>query len=62
VYAVEIDNSLPRTFQLMELRGYPKREDESDGKEAWPLHYVDESFGSALELVDSALLTIERSR
>ena len=60
VYAVEIDNSLPRTFQLLELRGYPKREDESDGKEAWPLHYVDDTFGSALELIDSALLTIER--
>jgi hypothetical protein len=62
VYAVEIDNSLPRAFQLLELRGYPKREDESDGKEAWPLHYVDESFGSALELIDSALLTIERGK
>ncbi len=62
VYAVEIDNSLPRTFQLLELRGYPKREDESDGKEAWPLHYVDDSFGSALELIDSALLTIERGQ
>ena len=60
VYAVEIDNSLPRTFQLLELRGYPKREDKSDGKEAWPLHYVDDTFGSALELIDSALLTIER--
>jgi hypothetical protein len=62
VYAVEIDNSLPRAFQLLELRGYPKREDDDDGKEAWSLHYVDESFGSALELIDSALLTIERRK
>jgi hypothetical protein len=62
VYAVEIDNSLPRTYQLLELRGYPKREDESDGKEAWPLHYVHDTCGSALELIDSALLTIERGK
>lgn len=25
-YAVEIDNSLPRTFQLLDLIGYPQRE------------------------------------
>lgn len=61
VYAVEIDNSLPRTFQLLELRGYPKREDADDGKEAWALFYVDASFTSALDLIDSALLTIARA-
>lgn len=60
VYAVEIDNLLPQTFQLLELVGYPKREDEEDGKEAWALYYVDGGFGSALELIDSALLTIDR--
>lgn len=60
VYVVEIDNSLPRAFQLLELRGYPKREDGDGGKEAWSLHYVDDTFGSAVELVDSALLTIDR--
>jgi hypothetical protein len=59
VYAVEIDNSLPKHFQLLDLRGYPKRGD-ADGKEAWALYYVDETFGPALELIDSALLTIER--
>ncbi len=59
VYAVEIDNLSPVTFQLLELVGYPKREDE-DGKEAWSLYFVDEGFGSALELIDSALLTIDR--
>ena len=59
VYAVEIDNLDPSTYQLLELVGYPKREDE-DGKEAWSLFYVDESVGSALELIDSALLVIER--
>ena len=59
VYAVEIDNALPRTFQLLELRGYPKREDNAD-KETWGLYYVDETFTTALDLIDSALLTIER--
>lgn len=59
VYAVEIDNLSPVTFQLLELVGYPKREDE-DGKEAWSLYFVDDGFGSALKLIDSALLTIER--
>lgn len=59
VYAVEIDNLNPVTFQLLELVGYPKREDE-EGKENWSLYFVDDDFGSALELIDSALLTIER--
>ena len=59
VYAVEIDNLDPSTYQLLELVGYPKREDE-DGKEAWSLFYVDESVGLALELIDSALLVIDR--
>jgi len=60
VHAVEIDNRLPQTFQLLELRGYPKRGDDENGREAWALYYVDDGFGSALELIDSALLTIER--
>lgn len=59
VYSVEIDNLRPVTFQLLDIVGYPKREDE-EGKEAWSLYFVDEGFGSALKLVDSALLTIER--
>jgi hypothetical protein len=59
VYAVEIDPRAPRTFQTLDLVGYPKREEE-DGKEQWALYFVDESFGSATGLIDSALLTIER--
>jgi hypothetical protein len=59
VYAVEIDNLEPSTFQLLNLVGYPRREDE-DGKESWSLYFVDEGFGSALQLIDSALLTIQR--
>jgi len=59
VYSVEIDNAWPKTFQLLEILGYPKREDHDD-KEAWSLYYVDERVGSAVNLIDSALLTIER--
>jgi hypothetical protein len=61
VYSVEIDNALPRSFQTLDLRGFPKREkDDEAGKETWGLYYVDESFGTALDLIDSALLTIDR--
>jgi len=60
VFSVEIDNADPRTFQLLELQGYPKREDDEEGEEQWSLYFVDEIFDSVLELVDSALLTIER--
>ena len=63
VYAVDIDNIDPRTFQLLDLVGFPKREeDDEDGKEVWALYYVDGSFDSALDLIDSALLTIDRGK
>jgi len=62
VYAVSIDNTLPRTFQLLELKGYPKREpDDETGKETWGLYYVDATIGSVIELIDSGLLAIERA-
>ncbi|MDF1815101.1 MAG: DUF4405 domain-containing protein [Verrucomicrobiales bacterium] len=60
VYSVEVDNSDPRAFQLLDLVGYPKRENDSGDKETWALYYVDDQFSSALELINSALLTIER--
>jgi hypothetical protein len=47
---------------LLELRGYPKREDDEEGKEAWSLYYIDETFHSALDLIDSALLTLQRGK
>lgn len=59
VYAVEIDNLDSRTFQLLELVGYPVRVNQ-DGVEAWELFFVDESVTTALDLVDSALLKIRR--
>jgi len=58
VYEVEVDNFDPRTFQLLELVGYPALDQEN---EEWYLSYVDESIESAFEIVDSALLQIERS-
>ncbi len=61
VYLVEIRNSDPRSFQLLDLHGYPRRGDDTgDGEPAWDLYFIDESFTTALDLIDSALLTIER--
>jgi hypothetical protein len=57
VYEVEVDNFDPRTFQLLELVGYPSLD---QGKDEWYLSYVDQSIESAFEIVDSALLQIER--
>ena len=59
VYEVEVDNYDPYTFQLLELVGYPVKE-ENDEKEEWYLSYADESIESAFEIVDSALLQIDR--
>ena len=39
--------------------GPEREEDDEDGKEVWQLHYVNEEFHSALELIDGALLTID---
>ena len=61
IYQVEVDNYDPRTFQLLELVGYPEKEESEEGKEEWSIYYVDERFGSAMSLIDSALLEISRS-
>ena len=60
VYEVEVDNHDPRTFQLLELVGYPVLENKME-KEEWYLSYPDESIESAFEIVDSALLQIDRN-
>jgi len=59
IYAVEIDNLYPKSFQLLDLMGYPKRE-ENDAEENWAVYFVDEGVGSALQLIDSGLLEIDR--
>ena len=61
VYQVEVDNFDPQTFQLLELVGYPVKESNEEGEEEWAIYYVDERFGSAMSLINSALLTIDRS-
>ena len=61
VYSVEIDNADPRAFQVLDLIGYPTQEgNQTEKKESWTLYFVDERFSSAIELIDSALLTIDR--
>ena len=60
VYTVEINNVLPQTYQLLELMGYTKRED-NDNEEKWAVYYADERLSSSLRLIDSVLLTIDRS-
>jgi hypothetical protein len=59
VYSVEVDNRDPRTFQVLEIVGYPKMELKDDEPD-WSLHFADESITTARDLLDSALLRIER--
>ena len=61
VYAVEVDNNDPRTFQVLEIVGYPKAETGGDGQAQWSLYYVDETITTARNLLDSALLRIARN-
>ncbi|MCK5922760.1 MAG: hypothetical protein KAG66_17590 [Methylococcales bacterium] len=60
IYSVEIDNLRPKSFQLLTIEGSPKKE-KSDEGEKWAVYYVDQGLGSALKLIDSVLLTVERS-
>ncbi len=59
IYAVEVDNRDPKTFQVFDLVGFSKS-DVRDGETHWDLHYIDETITSAHDLIDSALLQIER--
>ena len=61
IYQVEVDNFDPLAFQLLELVGYPAKEMNEENEEEWAIYYVDERFGSAMSLINSALLTIDRS-
>ena len=61
IYQVEVDNYDPLAFQLLELVGYPAKEMNEENEEEWAIYYVDERFGSAMSLINSALLTIDRS-
>ncbi|MDG1357122.1 MAG: hypothetical protein P8P36_02905 [Akkermansiaceae bacterium] len=62
VYVVEVDNKNPRSYQVLDLVGYPESEmDEEEGELEWSLLYTDETITTAHDLFDSALLHIERS-
>lgn len=62
VYSVEVDNRDPRTFQVLDIVGYPKAEKDENGETAWSLYFVDETITSARDLLDSALLRIARDK
>jgi hypothetical protein len=62
VYSVEVDNRDPRTFQVLEIVGYPKAEQDEDGQTTWSLYFVDETITTARDLLDSALLRIARDK
>ncbi|EDM26946.1 hypothetical protein LNTAR_06874 [Lentisphaera araneosa HTCC2155] len=57
IYRIEIDNKYPTAFQVFELMGYSKYDDQD---ESWQAYYPDGSVTTALKLIDSALLTVER--
>ena len=61
VYSVEVDNKDPRSFQVLEIVGYPVAEEGEAGEMSWSLYYADETITSARDLLDSALLRIARS-
>jgi hypothetical protein len=60
VYEVEIDNTIPFAYQTLTMVGYPKPDSADEAKETWSLYFVDEDIGPILDLVNSALLTIDR--
>ena len=62
VYVVEVDNKRPRSYQVLDLVGYPESEmDEEEGEIEWSLLYADGTITTAHDLFDSALLLIERT-
>jgi hypothetical protein len=57
IYKVEIDNKDSKIFQVLDMVGYSKFDDKEN---SWDAYYADEKITTARELIDSALLTIER--
>ena len=57
IYKVEIDNQFPKIFQVLDIVGYSKLDAK---KKTWDAYFPDEKLTSALKLIDSALLTIDR--
>ena len=62
VHAVEIDYADPCAFQLLDLVGYSKHEENNkNSKEVWSLYFVGERIDSALVVIVSAWLKIDRN-
>ena len=57
IYKVEIDNKFPKAFQVLDIVGYSNFDPE---EKAWVAYYPDEKLTSALHLINSALLSIDR--
>ena len=57
IYKVEIDNKFPKAFQVLDIVGYSKFDPD---EKTWDAYYPDEKLTSAIHLIDSALLTIDR--
>jgi hypothetical protein len=61
IYAVQVDNRRPQTYQVLDLVGYPESTQNEEGESEWSLRYVDDTITTAHGLFDSAMLLIERS-
>lgn len=59
IYKVEIDNKYPKAFQVLDLVGYSKFDPE---EKTWDAYYPDETLTTCLKLINSALLTIDRTQ
>lgn len=57
IFKVEIDNKFPKVFQVLDIVGYSKFNPD---EKTWDAYYPDEKLTTALQLINSALLTIER--
>ena len=57
LYRVEIDNAYPSYFQVLKIVGYTQYDVDTD---SWDAYFPDGRLSTALGLIDSALLTIER--
>jgi hypothetical protein len=59
IYAVDIDNSRPSFYQLLTRLGFPEKS-STDEKDEWHINYSTENFSTALKLIDSVMLIIQR--
>ena len=58
IYSVEIDNTTPTRFQIMERLGVPEKVE--DPKTPWQISYDISEVLDSLNMLDSVLVTIDR--